>query len=88
MPLFIPPLIHARSPARSHGTVTVLGIKGKYGAVARNLWVYFLFWECARLLLPLQNVPRKRVCMVENHSYRIWGAPDFCLPPSTHVLPA
>jgi len=25
----------------------------------------------------------KRVCMVENPSYRIWGAPDFCLPPST-----
>jgi len=68
---------------RSHPHTHVLGIRGKYGAVARNLWVYFLFWGCARLLLPLQNVPRKRVCMVENHSYRIWGAPDFYLPPST-----
>ena len=31
-------------------TPRVLGIKGKSGAVLRNVWVYFLFWGCARLL--------------------------------------
>ena len=25
----------------------------------------------------------KRVCMGKNPSYHIWGAPDFCLHPST-----
>ena len=29
----------------------------------------------------------KRVCMGENPYYRICGAPDFCLPPSTLVTP-
>jgi len=28
----------------------------------------------------------KRVCMGKNPSYHIWGAPDFCLHPSTRVL--
>jgi len=61
----------------------VLGLKGKSGAVPRNVWVYFLIWGCARLLSPLQKNATKRVCMVESQGYRIWGAPDFCLPPST-----
>jgi len=61
----------------------VPGYEGKCGAVPRNVWVYFLFWGCVRLLSPLQKKATKRVCMVESPSYRIWGAPDFWLPPST-----
>ena len=66
--------------------IHVLGLKGKSGAVPRNVWVYFLFWGCARLLSPLQKQATKRVCMVESQGYLIWGAPDFCLPPSTNKM--
>ena len=36
---------------RMYRVIPVLGYSGKYGAVPRNVWVYFLFWGCARLLV-------------------------------------
>ena len=62
---------------------TVLGIKGKYGAVPRNVWVYFLFWGVRPTFAALTKKATKRVCMGEIPNYRIWGAPDFYLIPST-----
>jgi len=63
----------------------VLGIKGKYGAVPRHVWVYFLFWGARPTFAALTTKATKRVSMGEIPNYRIWGAPDFCLIPSTWV---
>ena len=43
--------------------VTVLGIKGKSGAVPRNVWVCFLFWGVRRTFAARTKKPTKRVCM-------------------------
>jgi len=50
---------------------TVLGIKGKYGAVPRNVWVYFLFWGVRPTFAALTKKATKRVCMGEIPNYHM-----------------
>ena len=90
---FPPPFITCytcTSTCSAFSCLTVLGYNGKSGAFPRKVRVYILFRGCARLLSTLQKKATKRVCMGENLSCCIWGAPDFCVPPCTstrtHIL--